>query len=64
MLAEAMEVRAETLRIMAADNLRGHRKFRNCPTIQGQGLAEWYEGRYMAYKKAAEMIRETLEMYA
>ena len=63
-LAKAMEFRAQTLRDLAADNLRAHRKFRGSEHRQGREMAEWYEGRYMAYKRAAEMITNTLEMHA
>lgn len=62
-LREAMEFKAQLLRDMAADNLRGHRKFRDSFSSQGREMAEWYEGRYMAYKRAAAMITDTLETY-
>ena len=64
MLVEAMLFKAQMLRDMAADNLRGHRKFRDCDSRHGRAMMEWYEGRYMAYKRAAEMITNTLEMHA
>ena len=60
-LEQVMLTKAQKLRDMAADNLRGHRKFRGCTTQQGREMAEWYEGRYMAYKRAAEMIRDGVE---
>ena len=62
-LREAMTLKAQTLRAMAADNLRSHRKFRASETPACRELADWYEGRYMAFKRAAKMITETLEMY-
>ena len=64
MLVEALEHRIQTIRDMAADNLRGHRKFRDCTSRQGREMADWYEGRYMAFKRSASMIRDTLEMYS
>ena len=63
-LAEVMESRAQLMRDMAADNLRGHRKFRDSDTPACRELADWYEGRYMAYKNAAKIMRETVEVYA
>ena len=63
-LAMAIEHRAQTLRDLAADNLRAHRKFRGCSSPHGREMTEWYEGRYIAYKRAAEMIRETVELYS
>ena len=63
-LREAMELKAQLLRDMASDNLRGQRKFRDCLSGPGREMGDWYEGRYEAYKKAAEMITDTLEMCA
>ena len=63
-LRESMAFKAQLLRDMASDNLRGHRKFRGSNTPACREMADWYEGRYEAYKKAAEMITDTLEMCA
>ena len=63
-LVKAMQLRVETLRSMAAVNLQGHRQFRGSTTPACRELADWYEGRYGAYKKAAEMISEALEDHA
>ena len=63
-LADAILFRAQLLRDMAADDLRAHRKFRGSVTPACRELADWYEGRYQAYKRAAEMITNTLEMHA
>ena len=63
-LAEVMESRAQLMRDMAADNLRAHRKFRGSDTSACRELADWYEGRYLAYKRSAEIITKTLEVHA
>ena len=63
-LAEVMESKAQFMRNMAANSLRNHRKFRDSDAPSCRELAEWYEGRYQAYKRSADLVRSTLEEYA